>query len=151
MTKLWDAMWTTANRALNKFPHEKLHNCVKDGKLQIFGSLDLCNISSDQFLHVYQFENHSRIHPATISTVGKGKKWPRGKSRVCPKCFCSLFFFNLNKLLFCLDYVFSHNIRKIKGQKPCGAWKDAPSLALRNCNKSLDILNFYLLLSGCRT
>ncbi len=69
--------------------------------------------------------------PRDHSPVEKGQKWPRGRSQVCPKCFWDVY-------LISVDYYYFTGTT-------CH-----PNI-LRNCNKSLDILNFYLLPPVCWT
>ncbi len=74
-----------------------------------------------------------------ISPVEKGQKWPGGRSRACPKCFCSLLFTWMCTLILWIiqTYYFTGTT--------CH-----PNI-LRNCNKSFDIHDFYLSAPGCRT
>ena len=73
--------------------------------------------------------------PSTISPVESGQKWLWGRSQVCLKRFCSLLF------ICSLPKSSGHaQIPFVKDSK-----KNVSPNILRNCNKSLDIFDFYLL------
>ncbi len=116
------------------------------------------------------------------SPVAKGQKWPGGRSRVCPKCFCSLLCTWIFTLILWIIRLISRGqffyglkcIVGLGGQRDPSFCRPASHISLhkkipqgiqtyyftritchpnilRNCNKSLDILDFYLLSPGCRT
>ncbi len=75
------------------------------------------------------------------SPIEKAQKWPGGRSPVCPKCFRSSLFTRMCTLLLWI----------IRGVSFHVFYQHKYLVTLRNCNKSLDILDFYPLPPCCWT
>ncbi len=85
----------------------------------------------DEIMQYQKFPDKISNSKTANSPMAKGQKRARGRSRVCPNFYCSLLFTRMCTLI--LWNITCH-----------------PNI-LRNCNKSLDILHFYLLALCRRT
>ena len=74
-----------------------------------------------------------------FSPAPKGQKRAGGRSRVCPNFYCSLLFTRMCTLNLCIIQTY------------CFTGTTCHRNILRNYSKSLDILNFYLLVLFRRT
>ncbi len=118
----------------------KLMNILWVIDTQVEWPLTLLNqYSQHSIKHVHFQSNFKVVGEILQGPAANGKKMAEGRSRVCPNFYCSLLFTGIRTLnLWIYSDLLLHR-------------NNMPPNMLGNCNKSLDIPDFYFLTPSCRT